>query len=402
MKLLFVGELFTPQLALLPYLSEHGYEVYIINLSSWFFPKTLYRIPVRNLYQEGTLGDVIRGRPSLVSFHYSEQIRLMEKAFLFGMGRFRDKLKEAVRTLVPQGQIDLIYGSWGSIGLQESWALRSIGLPYAYEFLTYPMFSRPSTVLLENAVNSRPIRALRGRILSTQNMQQYMKDTFGLGKAGSIVFSECYPQSFHYRKRLPLLSNLDGKPHIVYVAKYDANEILHFLQELSRSGVHIHVYDRTGVIRRLQGRREFENVHLYEWFSYKRLSDGQFATFLTQFDACLVTYPFRGVQSFQRFENSLPNRFTIALTSGIPLAVAGSLKGCGDFVCRKGIGFTFNATIELASKLHDTEFLGRLRVSAERFADSFTLENKFAELDNFLRQVADRTGPGSPLQKNTE
>jgi hypothetical protein len=120
-------------------------------------------------------------------------------------------------------------------------------------------------------------------------MLGYMKNVFDIRHGKNLVFAECYPESFFYKKRLPRLSERDGQPHLIFIGM-DVLDIFSQIKEIIRRKIHVHVCD-TEEASRLKYKTGF--LHTFRKFDYNQLFDGTFATFMTQFDACLVTYSAR-------------------------------------------------------------------------------------------------------------
>jgi hypothetical protein len=260
-------------------------------------------------------------------------------------------------------------------------------IPTVYEFLTYPTTNFVLTQKIENYFNKRTVTALAGRVVSTQRMLDYMKNVFGVSRGKNLVFMECYPERFYYQRRLPLLSGLDSQPHIVFIG-LDVYENLLQIEGAASKKIHVHI---PNVLNGLNGRPVFRNsdfIHLFNKFTYQEITDGTFATFLTQFDACLVTYNFWQASSLSRFNNSIPSRFAIALLAGIPIIVPhGFLKGCEEILHKHQIGFSYENYGDLGDKLNNKKLLAYYQNNATKNMKLFSLENNFMKMDNFLKRI---------------
>src|SRR5208283_3972769 len=128
-RLLFIGHLTFAARSFLPYLSEHGYDVTVINTKERVSADRVYgtNIPVYNLYDESKIYALFEG--SLMWYR---------KAIVYGveknLGLKRDRLSRFIAKMEP----DLIYGNWGSHGLPEIGEAQIFNTPVVYEFLTYP------------------------------------------------------------------------------------------------------------------------------------------------------------------------------------------------------------------------------------------------------------------------
>lgn len=218
-------------------------------------------------------------------------------------------------------------------------------------------------------------------------MLNYIKNVFCTHHGKNLVFTECYPSKFFYRKRLPHLSEYDGHPHLVFIG-LGVYSILPQIKEIIRREIHVHVCDTKGLSRYARGKfKDF--VHTFKKFNYSKLLDGTLSTFLTQFDAALVTYNFLKASTLNRFYNSIPNRFSLALTAGIPIIVPrGYLKGCEEIINIHQIGFTYAGYDDLKNKLNDRNLMDYYKNNTVTKTEKFTLENNFAKFDGFLKHIA--------------
>jgi hypothetical protein len=131
-------------------------------------------------------------------------------------------------------------------------------------------------------------------------------------------------------------------------------------------------------------------IHSFNKFTYREIADGTFATFLTQFDACLVTYNFWGASGLSRFNNGIPSRFSIALLAGIPIVIPeGYLKGCEEIINKYQIGFEYKNYADLINKLSNESVLNYYQNNAIENTKLFSLENNFMKMDEFLKRVID-------------
>jgi hypothetical protein len=208
-NLLFLGELDIHASSLLPFLSSHDYDVTVVNTSHHAFPRKIYGtdIPSYNLYEKSGIRFLFRGR-----------LEWFRKSILYNLTRTNGELADKVKQIVRQKGIDVVYGSWGSHSLPEIRLIqRKFNIPTIYEFLTYPVNLFKPAVKIEDFFNRSAITNLTGRILATKRMLNYMKRVFGALYGKNIVFLECYPKDFFYRKRLSTLSNRNGEPHLIFI-----------------------------------------------------------------------------------------------------------------------------------------------------------------------------------------
>jgi len=394
--LVFLGQLTIQAQAFLPYLSEHGYEITVINTTYAPFPRKIddTNIPVINLYEDSKIRAMSKGR--LEWFRKATLYRAAEKLHLK-----HDRLR---RVLEKKG-IELIYGSWGSLSLPEIGMTQKFHVPTVYEFLTYPTNSISLAQKIENFLNRRIVNNLDGRVLPTQRMFCYMKNKFGIHRGRNLIFIECYPEKFHYRRRLPLLSALDSQPHIVFIGM-DVSDVLPQIEEMASRKIHVHMCNlnqagwQANVQEGLNSNYALKNldfIHQFNRFTYREIADGTFATFLTQFDACVVTYNFWCTSGLSRFSNSVPSRFSIALLAGIPIVVPkGYLKGCEEIIDEYQIGFEYDSYANLRNKLSNENMLNYYRANALKNSKLFSLESNFVKMDKFLKRIIEQPTPNYP------
>jgi hypothetical protein len=388
-SLLFLGQLTIQAQAFLSYLHEHGYEVTAVNTLPWSIPKKIgdANIPVYNFYEDSKISAAFARRLDL---------EWCRKVALYSIARNLNLKNGKLERIIEKTGIDIIYGSWGSQSLPEIGMAQEFHIPTVYEFLTYPTTSNTLTEKVENFFNRRIVNNLDGRVFSTKRMTRYMSTTFGESRGENLVFMECYPKKFHYRKRLPLLSEFDGQPHIVFIGM-DVWGILPQIEEIASRKIHIHMTsanqtgwleNKRGDASRIFAPKNTSFIHQYNRFTYGEIADGTFATFLTQFDSCLVTYNFSGFSSLTKFANSIPSRFSTALLAGIPIIVpSGYLKGCEEIIRRHQIGFAFKSYADLSNKLNNKNVLNSCANNAISNSSLFSLENNFNRMDKFLKRI---------------
>jgi hypothetical protein len=385
--LLFLGQLTIQAQAFIPYLSKNGYEVTVINTAYWSAAGRIDEtsIPVVNLYEDCKILPMIKG-----------PLEWFRKAALYSVARNLNLKHTRLKQIIEKRGVELIYGSWGSLSLPEIGMTQEFHVPTVYEFLTYPTTSIKVSQKIENFFNKRIVNNLNGRVLSTQSMLYYMRNVFGIHRGENLILMECYPEKFYFRKRLPLLSAFDNQPHIVFIGM-DVFDVLPQIEEMVSRKIHVHLCNLSqagwegNVHKDLYGKYTHKNsdfIHQFDRFTYREIADGSFATFLTQFDACLVTYNFWGASGLSRFNNSIPSRFSIALLAGIPIVIPrGYMKGCEEVVSQYQIGFAYDSYTDLRNKLTNENVLRHYQNVTIKNSKFFSLENNFAKMDNFLRRI---------------
>jgi hypothetical protein len=383
-----MGELDIHQRDFLPFLAAHGYNVAVINTSCPEFPRTITGtdIPVRNLYEKRGIRFVFGGSEARAWLLKAATGSMLERSgFTFA----------EVSEIVNKKEIDVVYGSWGSIGLPEFRFMKKFNVPVVYEFLTYPTGFSKAEEKVENFFNRSIInslaRAHAGLVFASSRMLNYMESTFDLHQGNKLIFTESYSKRCFYQRRLPRLSDDDSEPHLVFIGlSYDVPSIFAQIEKMLQKRIHVHVCETAGLENRLRTSKFKDFCHVFKKASMRALLDGSFATFMTQFDACLVTYNFTRATS-TRLCNSTPNRFSFALSAGIPLVMPqGYLKSCEDIINRHQIGFAYANCDELKKKLDNRDLMNTYQHNAVAKSNVFTLENNFEKIDEFLRRTVRR------------
>jgi len=205
---------------------------------------------------------------------------------------------------------------------------------------------------------------------------------FNLDRGLNLCFQESYSLSCFYKQRLAKLSKIDNEPHLVFLGT-DAYNIEKQIQALTKRKIHIHLCTKDALSIYDQ-----KYVHKFDKFTYEKLFNGEFATFLTQFDACLVTYNFEGASALARYQNGLPNRFSFALSAGIPLVLPnGYLNACQQVVEEHKIGFAYETFDDLASALLEKDTMDKCALNALSNRESFALEKNFDKINTFIKAV---------------
>jgi hypothetical protein len=382
-NLLFIGDLDVHESDFLPFLAAHGYNVTVINTSCYAYPKfprlKIGTGPVHNLYEYRRIRFVFKSNAPRAWMVKAAPGAMLERAgFTFA----------EIRQILTQEDADIVYGSWGSIGLPELRFIRKFNIPIIYEFLTYPVGFTKLVEKVENFFNRSIINSLAGRVFPSSRMLNYMERTFDLRQGNNIVFTESYSKRCFYKKRLRRLSVDDGEPHLVFIGADEKYcNIIPQIEKMLQKKIHVHVCETTGIKNRLHISRFKDYFHVFERASSLTLFDGSFATFMTQFDACLVTYDLRRATS-TRLLNSVPNRFSFAITAGIPFVMPRSyLKSCEDIVKKHQIGFAYANYNELKNKLDDKDLMNYYQHNAVVSSNNFTLERNFEKIDRFFRKI---------------
>lgn len=302
------------------------------------------------------------------------------------LGDLRCKIGK-IKEMVRRRNFDLIYAQWGAntIPLVKAIQKEKLEVPILYNFLSYPQNVYRWKVSLENWYCRRPIENLDGRIHANTKMYDYMDRHFNLGKHGiDIVVPPFFSRKYFFRKRLPLLSEHDGTPHLVFVGPVNSrwDDIRSEICGIMKEKVHFHMAKPALVMK------ENRYLHFFPYFPLQHLIDGSLATFMTQFDACIVTFNFKVCSNGDRFRTSFPSRFLFALTAGIPIVMPkGYLPACEEFLNEHQIGFTYRTLSQLRTILDDYREMQKLRENAINKTKDFNYEKDFDKLNNLVKYV---------------
>jgi len=382
-KLLFLGVLSYSTHSLLRFLSEHGYEVTVINACHLSTFKRVYgtNIPVYNLYENSKISAMFKGPQAW-----------RRKAILYELAKNLNLKRDALRSILDETETELVYGTYGTRSLPECGMAQKLHVPLVYEFLCYPWTFRKFGEDFDNFMFKRIVNSLDGRVFPSQRMYDYMKNVLGIHTGENLFYMECFPEKFYYRRRLPLLSEVDGQPHIVFTgSNVRARMVFSQIEEIASRRIHVHLARAPDEQEDSTEECTFKDsgfVHPFTWFSFEDIADGTYATFLTQFDACVVTNNFWRYSCQARFHNTIPSRFSLTIPAGIPFVVPeGYMQACEDIINEYQIGFAYRNYTELRDKLYDKSMMKNYQENAIKNAQLFSLESNFVKLDKFLKRL---------------
>jgi len=356
------------------------------------FEKAGYSVvAVLNTYKQG---NVFNGVETLPSFRriinlYEDCGLWMSKGFplskviLHSMGALKQRIRRVLKDLHP---VDFIYCSWDDSVIPEAIAIKKAfpEYPIIFRFLMYPSSFSRYMVVLENLYCRNKIPLLDGRIFASDQMCQYMAKAFDLQTNGkNKIFMEYLSETYFHKQRLPPLSENDGEPHLVFIGTGDfrrcpENDVRRPIEEIADKGIHIHLV--TPNLPMMKSRF----IHFFPYIAPGQ----QFADFLTQFDGVIILYNLSKRPCTHRLNNVFPNRFTWALTGGIPVILAsGQLKACEAFGKEHGISLTFDTAEELKLVLKNRAYMSEVRQNTQQKCRNFTYENNFHRLQDFIEEV---------------
>ena len=298
--------------------------------------------------------------------------------------------KDIILKIIKEYNVDIIYASWSTAVIPFIKVLKrlNIKIPIVIRFLMYPAALVEPVIKIENFYVRDVVKNLEGRIYESHRMKRYMQKAFNFSGTldNDLVFMEYFSKRYFFKKRLQKLSDIDGEPHIVFLGSTNFgvrhNDISTLIRDLTKHHVHIHMMES-----RYVSFKDKKYVHYFKPFSHSEILEGKLGTFLTQFDAALVTYNPQ-YRSIDRFKNVFPNRFKFSLFGGIPIILPdGVLSSCEELIRRYKIGFTYNTVGDLISKLNNESLMKLIRKNAIRSHKFMMYERNFQVLDKFLRNI---------------
>jgi hypothetical protein len=389
-------------------LEDGGYKVTILNNHKLHFQKSLINYPyftnIINLYEPKYLW-IVKIRSGITAFlkylltvtkldtsHHVVSIR--KKVDIDSLKRINSKTKSLILKTLKEKSIEVIYCSWSITGFPEIKAIQeeNANIPIILSIQTYPF--RGTTVVGNNYEENKEIKKifenLDGRIHCSKTMHEFMHNNFDLYKHGSDLITMGYfRERYFYKNRLQLLSEKDREPHLIFIGNTQfsqriMDDVRQQIYDITQKGIHVHfssTYDRI---------KDSPYIHMFQPFSHQQLLNGEFATYMTQFDACIVLYNID--RQYFRFNNSLPERFLFALNAGIPIVVPKKYFGsCEEIINNYQIGFSYGSLVELKEQLAIKEIMDEYRDNAIQAASKLTFENNFYILDKFIKDIVGKS-----------
>jgi len=377
MNILYVGSLssYVTQNDLL-FLKKMGFDVTLLSTHH------IQKLPKSGLIEFKNIID-LHGRERL-DVLYNTIGETITPALLSAL-RYKAKV---LKQIIKRYEVNVVYATWGANQIPWIKVMQQLRLkiPIVYNFLSYPQSVYTWKVLLENWYCRKPIENLDGRIHATDIMYNYMNRHFDLKKHGfDVVVTPFFSKNYHFRKRLPLLSENDGEPHLVFIGPINLpwDDIRQDIYRITKERIHFHLAQTAIPIK------ENPYLHFFRYFPLRRLIDGSLATFMTQFDACIVLFNFKVCSCMDRFYTSFPSRFLFALNAGITIVMPkGYLPACEEFVNERQIGFAYRNLTQLKETLNDFNLMRRYRRNAIEKTAYFTYEKEFHKLDELIKAVA--------------
>ena len=254
----------------------------------------------------------------------------------------------------------------------------------------------PSALNNSNKTNKQSLRIelsrykyllceLDGVIYTSQDMIDYTKRNFKYIGKNTIVLPDFLPKSFWFRKK-KFIHDQDMNKRVIFVGAperwgSEIDSIDSEFMDIAKEKIHIY----SGEIDKEVIDTGFG--HQYNYFPDNEIYNGEFASFINQFNAALVTYNNNVIKGNDRFKTTYPTRFLTALTCGIPIAVKKGLTICEKFVLKHNNGFVYHNTNELKDNLFNNEKMKSLRKSAMKFMNEFSAESQSNDIKSFISGI---------------
>lgn len=261
-------------------------------------------------------------------------------------------------------------------------------LPVILNMETFP--TAPSSALrewLELQILEMMTPHVDGLIIPCQEMADLIyKVVPAMIEKPVLIKPMYYPEEYLPAEILPQLSRHEKRPHVVFMGQFDLshriNDVRKELLSLAQAGVSVHCRDVAGLYH--------QNIVQFQPLNGSALVSGTLTGFMTQFDACLVSYNVTTASSRLRFKTSLPGRFLIALIAGIPIILPkGRFMAIENFVCREKIGYVFETAKDLYSILMSSSW-NEVREQCTEKQRQFIFEPK--EFKSFIQDTLQKVG----------
>ncbi len=313
-----------------------GIETIIVNTEpDRFFdkvPALPFDIPVTlNLYQ-----GIKIPKPKVSRFLFIAQ------PHIFGFV-FSQKFVPVLR----KNNVGFVFAHWGVGVLPEVALVKSVApeLPVILNMETFPTASSGGLrEVTERYIFRRMAWAIDGLIIPTDEMASLIFKLVPFLKKKPVYMKPFYyPKEFAPTEFLQKLSARDHRPHVVFMGQFDTRHLINDVRQeilaLANAGIIVHCARTFNL--------EHPNVVQFEPFSGEDLVSGKLTSYMTQFDACLVTYAAK-MRPPLRFKTSFPSRFLIALAAGVPIVLPrGKFKAMESFIEQEGIGLAYSDVKEL-------------------------------------------------------
>ncbi len=347
-------------------------------------PKSGSRLKIKRM-----IGKFFKALIKAVKLDTIPMVKVMrEKVDMANLDRVPESVKEIILRVIKEKRIDIVYSAWGTVTFQEIRVIQKadLGIPIIHSIQSYPL--REVGAVDEERDEPKKVREifekLDGRIHCSQTMYDYMNKHFNLHIHGKdLILMGYYRKDYFYKERLTPLSEKNNEPHLIFIggtefSQRTFNDVRQQISKIAKEGIHVHFADTKDKI--------IADKRYIHTFDQKNPANGEFATFMTQFDACIVLYNLD--KRYTRYQNSLSERFLFALNAAIPVVVPkGYFAACEELIYKYQIGFTYDNLGNLKLKLSDKIKMEQCRKNAIRIAPELMFEKNFYKLDNLIKDL---------------
>lgn len=308
---------------------------------------------------------------------------------IFGPGVARrmaspKNIAEKIRKIITEENIDIVIAGWGVSVIPDITLLRVFDdcKPVIHYLPTFPT-SQMSWLRewIELLVFQRGRKLFQGFVVGSDAMKTFLSEKMGVNPAAIYVGPLYYTSEYFAKRRLPLLSDVDGEPHLAFTGTTDFskpyNDVREQLFAICDKGIHVHCAEPK---ERMEGN---PYLHFFPRFDTPELVDGSLANFMTQFDACLVLY--NGRKGRLRYRFSVPQRFLFCFTAGIPIFLPSkTFDACEEIIRTNDSGFVYSDLSDAVSLLGDRESMGEMREKTLAASSHFSFEVQSKDFQRFL------------------
>ena len=289
-----------------------------------------------------------------------------------------------VKKIIEEENIQIVFASWGTDVIPDIIFIRTVypDLPIIHHLPTFPT-SQISWLRekIEIFLFRKVVPLVNGFIAASNKMKEFLVNEYGLDERSVLLCPIYYTSEYYAKDRLLPLSGKDGEPHLVCTGStnfsYPGNNVAAQIQEIVHSKINVHCirFEYQAVMK--------PYLHFFENFDTPDMVNGSLATFMTQFDGCLVLY--NAPAQRLRFEFSVPQRFLFCFTVGIPIFMPkGIFRSCEEIIERYQNGIVYQSIEELNTVLRDTKTMKMLKNNARISSNSFAFESQAKKLISFL------------------
>lgn len=372
----------TASLKIVASFEEAGIELDIINTDTDakfdYIPDFPKKVPIIvNLYNDIWI-------PNLKILRFFFVLPIVAKAL---KGFFSKNLSK-----LSQSKPDIIFGNWGTGVIPEINLLRSTynfhGIPTILNLETFPTsWNSKFRERFELYILRKSLSKIDGFIVPTQQMLNYILNHIPEFKK-KVVFQKPY----YFPKKYYCDKNLESTPKkdLIFVGVPDysrsLNDVRSQILDIASKDIEIYCSDKGGLIDK--------NIFQYNSFNASFLTSGGLFEYINTFKAALVVYNYSNeYKNPTRYTTSLPHRFLLPLSMGIPVVLPkGKFIAMEELIEKEGVGFAYSNPAELKDFLSTDKWAiakEKLRVNQEKFVFQ---SNDFI---NFLNSVLTNNTKGT-------